>query len=401
MQQEGLRSGQTLWRAIGSPPLECAPLQDDVTCEVAIVGGGITGALVAYRMVEAGVDAVIVDREDLGAGSTAASTGLLQYEIDTPLVELIQLVGEQNAVHAYRRGVAAIDELEVIVANLPQSSQFTRRPALYLASNQQDSHDLQAEYECRRHFGFDVQFWKSDQLQSLTGLIAPSAIWSLGDGEIDPYLFTQNVMKEAVQKGVRSYSHTKILSLEEKSNSVELRTKHGRITARHAIFATGYSQEFLSHEVGTLRSTYALASEPLEDVHSWPERCLIWETARPYFYARTTLDGRAIIGGEDTTDADDHEDHQLMYRKAAALSQRFARLFPNLAFTPYCIWAGTFAETKDGLPYIGAPPGRERIYFALGYGGNGITFSTIAARMLTDHILGHSNPDAAVFRFGR
>ena len=128
-------------------------------------------------------------------------------------------------------------------------------------------------------------------------------------------------------------------------------------------------------------------------------RCLIWETARPYFYARQTDDGRALIGGEDTPFADDHEQAGLLVAKAERLAVRFEPFFPGVHFEPEYRWAGTFAETKDGLPYIGPPPGHERIYFALGYGGNGITFSMIAARLLTDLFSGGRTRRGSVFSF--
>src|SRR5688500_821919 len=97
LHQRDLRSGLSYWQAIGAPPIDCPPLDQDLRCDVAVVGGGITGALTSYLLTKAGVDTVLVDRETPGCGSTAASTGLLQYEIDTPLVELIARVGEPHA----------------------------------------------------------------------------------------------------------------------------------------------------------------------------------------------------------------------------------------------------------------------------------------------------------------
>jgi glycine/D-amino acid oxidase-like deaminating enzyme len=64
-------------------------LKHDKSCEVAVIGGGITGTLVAYQLVQEGVETVLVDKRDVGAGSTAASTALLLYEIDTELHELL------------------------------------------------------------------------------------------------------------------------------------------------------------------------------------------------------------------------------------------------------------------------------------------------------------------------
>ena len=80
-----LRSGHAFW-LIRNGLLNAFPAAEkDLRCDVVVVGGGITGALVAYHLAEAGINTVVLDRRDIGWGSTSASTALLQYEIDTPL----------------------------------------------------------------------------------------------------------------------------------------------------------------------------------------------------------------------------------------------------------------------------------------------------------------------------
>src|SRR5512132_1966154 len=96
-----LRTGCSLWPPLDGPLAVYAPLSKDVTCDIAIVGGGISGALAAYYFTQAGIDAVVIDRRELGEGSTVASTGLLQYEIDTPLCRLIEMIGRDRANCAY------------------------------------------------------------------------------------------------------------------------------------------------------------------------------------------------------------------------------------------------------------------------------------------------------------
>ena len=76
-------------------------------------------------------------------------------------------------------------------------------------------------------------------------------------------------------------------------------------------------------------------------------------------------------------------------------------MFPRIPFEPEYVWGGTFAQTADGLAYIGESPELPHAYFALGYGGNGITFAAIAARIITDLYIGRDNSDAHIFRFGR
>jgi glycine/D-amino acid oxidase-like deaminating enzyme len=344
----------------------------------------------------------VVDRRELGTGSTAASTGLLQYEIDAPLVDLIKTVGEAHAVHAYRRGLAAIDEIEHLVESLADDCGFARRSTLYFASNPEDLSELNDEYECRRYFGFDVAFWNAERLRERTSITSSGAIYSTGDGQIDPLRLTRRLLEQARTNGLRLFSKTCVRRIDRLPARFVLSSEAGRINARSVVYAAGYeSGQFLTNRVGSLHSTYAVASEPLANTAGWPDDCLIWETARPYFYARKAADGRAIIGGEDTKYSDDHVEEALVREKVGKLVRRFESLFPSIDFVPACAWAGTFGETEDGLAYIGTMPGREEEYFTMGYGGNGITFSQIAARLVVDLFLGRPNDDAAVFRFGR
>lgn len=76
-------------------------------------------------------------------------------------------------------------------------------------------------------------------------------------------------------------------------------------------------------------------------------------------------------------------------------------MFPDIPFQITTAWAGIFGSSQDGLPYIGRPNPVEPIYYALGYGGNGITFSMIAANLINDFLCGRPNHDSHLFRFGR
>ncbi len=138
-----LHTGCSLWQGLRTEPVDYPTLENDLKCEIAIIGGGITGALLSYTLSKEGIEVVLIDKRNPATGSTSASTGLLQFEVDTPLVDLIDKVGQQNAVHAYHRGIQAIDEIEEILSHLNGNFDFRRRKSLLLASNEKDSKDLQ------------------------------------------------------------------------------------------------------------------------------------------------------------------------------------------------------------------------------------------------------------------
>lgn len=180
-------------------------------------------------------------------------------------------------------------------------------------------------------------------------------------------------------------------------------TKQGhKITARRVVIAAGFeSKQLLQAEAGTLKSTYALISEPQPAVPGWNQECLIWDSGMPYLYMRTTPEGRIIVGGEDEDFVNAKRRDTLISTKSRTLVKKFNQLFPDVTLEVAYTWAGTFGETKDGLPYIGVHPRYPHACFALGYGGNGITFSVIAAEIIRDYVTGRTNPDERIFRFGR
>jgi glycine/D-amino acid oxidase-like deaminating enzyme len=397
-----VRSGISLWQGSESDVVKSASLETDLKCEVAVVGAGITGTLVAYYLSRKGVNTILLDKHRSSRASTAASTGLLQYEVDTQLCDLIGKVGEAAAVRSYRLGLEAIDDLEGIAGDASPTCGFSRKPSLYLAHNSEDQDPLRKEYECRKYFGFDVEFLSGAELAGISTLRAVGAIRSSGDAQLNPLQFTRELAKHAVQNGARSFGRCEVTEIRPQPSGVLVMTKCATIKAERVVIATGYAADkMLNQPLAKLQSTFAVASAPLASREGWPDQCLMWETDRPYFYLRTTPDGRAVIGGGDTSGADDHADEKLLTTKALRLKARFEQMFPRIPFEPEYIWGGTFAETSDGLAYIGETPELPQAYFALGYGGNGITFSAIAARIITDLFVRRPNPDAHIFRFGR
>jgi glycine/D-amino acid oxidase-like deaminating enzyme len=288
-----------------------------------------------------------------------------------------------------------------MTTELGDSCGFSRCRSLYFASESSHQQELQEEYACRRHFGFSLRYLSSGELAEMSSIRAAAALLTDGDGQIDPLRFTSCILRRAAELGLRVFSNTPILAISETADDVALQTATGRIRARALVIATGYEAfRHVPSIEGRLQTTYALATAPRE-APGWPERCLIWETARPYFYGRRTQDGRALVGGADTAFSDDHQDAGVVGRKTKQLMKRVSELFPQAQLTADYAWGGTFAETGDGLALIGKVPQSARKFAALGYGGNGITFSMIAGRLMADLYLGHKNADAAVFAFGR
>jgi len=399
-----LKSTPTLWTQQNPRPPRFPKLKTNITCDVAVIGAGITGALLAHELVRNGFKVVVVDKRAPGTGSTSASTALLLYETDASLAELSRRHGAAAARRVYALGRQAIREIGAIVRSLRIDCGFAAKKSLYLASNRKGLAEIREEFRRRRRARLPVTLLTRRDVRAQFGLDFPGALYSPGAAQVDAVRLAQQVFAHHCRRRrLRVFQGTRVTSVESGAAGVRLHTARGpAIAARWVVVATGYEvAPFLREGVVQLHSSYVIASRPQRGRPLWKDECLIWETARPYFYLRTTDDRRILMGGADEPFADPRRRDAKLAAKARALLLRFRRTFPHIAFEADLAWAGTFGESGDGLPYIGACAGAPRVFYALGYGGNGITFSQIAARIIGRLCRGRKHRDAFLFRFGR
>jgi glycine/D-amino acid oxidase-like deaminating enzyme len=396
-------SPQAFWlihNGLGDVP---DPLPANRRCDVLVIGAGVTGALVADSLTAEGLHVIAIDRRNPGLGSTSASTALLQYELDIHLADLVSRVGRERAVAGYRACLEGVRAIGKIAGILTEDVDFRRRPSLYRASRTRDAKALRKECKARRQFGLPCEILGKQDLRALVDFDAPLALWNNVGGEVDPWRLTQALLSRCGRRDFSVYGRTEATSIVARKDGVEVRTNRGRIRARNVVVASGYeAARFLPRPVAKLNSTYAMVTEPVKSFEGWPRRCLIWESAHPYTYMRTTADDRIMVGGEDVPFRDASRRDALVSAKGATLLRKVRRLFPRINMEIAYTWAGTFGETADGLPYIGTESRRtNRVFYTLGYGGNGIPFSAIAAELATAHVLGRPHRYRDTFAFDR
>lgn len=398
-----LHSGLPFWLVKSGLPYNYLPLQQNLTTDVVVLGGGISGALVAHELTRAGIECMVMDARTIGLGSTVASTALLQYELDTPLCELKEKVGLDNAVRAYHLCRQSIDALAEISSKL-QDDNFERKDSIYYAASKKDVSFLKEEFAIRQQHGFKVEYLDPPELKKEYGFDAPGAIVSRHGAQVNAYLFTHQLLQYCMGKGVKVFDRTEAAKIKHSSDGVSIKTADGfTVKAKKLVYATGFeSTNYIDQKVADLHSTYAIISENLpQETPFWKDEALIWNTADPYLYMRTTADKRIICGGMDEKFYNPVKRDKLIKSKTKQLAKDFSKLFPGIPFKAEFSWTGVFAATKDGLPYIDTYKKLPNSYFALGFGGNGITFSQIAAEVITGLIKGKENKDAALFSFDR
>lgn len=399
-----LKSNEPFWLVKNGLLASYPSLKKDVECNVLIIGGGITGSLIAHQCIKDGYDTILIDKREIANGSSSATTSMLQYEIDVPLYELIDMIGEEGAVASYRACFDSIDQLGQVVKEIKSKCGYKKKQSLYFAALKKDVSNLMREYETRKKYGFPVQWLGAADIEMKFEIFnTQGGILSNQGSSIDAFKFVHDALQYNIDKGLKVYDKTEAVEVKYSTTGVTVKTQQGHIIrANQLIYCNGFeSTEVIKEKFVNLLSTYAIVGEVAEDDLSVIEDTLVWNTAEPYIYLRTTMDNRILIGGEDDEFVNAAKRDKLINQKSKKLEKQLAKILPQMKFTTDFTWAGTFGETKDGLPYIGAHPDFPSTYFVLGFGGNGITFSVIGMEMVSAMLHGKDHPLAPYFKFKR
>src|SRR5690606_20258500 len=121
-------------------------------------------ALSALALADKGLSIAVLDKRQMASGSSMANTGRLQYSNDIMLHELIEQIGERDAVRFYQLCLDAIVDLKKTAERLPSDSEFISRPSIYYASDDKDLESVVAEYDTLKKHGFPCDYWTEDEL---------------------------------------------------------------------------------------------------------------------------------------------------------------------------------------------------------------------------------------------
>jgi len=319
-----VKSSEPFWMIKNGIVNSYPSLRENVSADVLVIGGGITGSLIAHKCIEEGYKTILIDRKEIAHGSTSATTSLLQYEIDVPLFRLIEEIGEKSALDSYRAGFKAIDHLETVVKKIKTDCGFKKKNSLYYAAFKKDVSWLKQEFEARKKHGFPVIWLESEEIEkrfhlkgSFGGILTDQA------ASIDAFRLTHDLLAYNQKKGLKIYDKTIITRTANKSGGVTYLTEEGNsVKAKKVIYCTGYeSVELIKENFVKLQSTYAIVGEIREDDQSHLKNTLFWNTARPYLYMRTTEDDRLLIGGEDVEFVDAGRRDALLFQKTEKLEK--------------------------------------------------------------------------------
>ncbi|KOC36176.1 NAD(P)/FAD-dependent oxidoreductase [Clostridium botulinum] len=395
--------GNPMFTSINKVPRQYPYLTENISTEIVIVGGGVTGAILGYYFTKHNIPCVILEKNRIAHCSTSATTALLEYELDDNLKELSSIISLEKLLRVYKLGISALNEIDIFIKENGNKCNYIKKDALLYTSRNLEKKELYEEYNLRKENGFNVEF--IDEYNNPFSFDLKAGIYSKDGGiQLDPYKFTHELLEVGCNNGLKVYENTEVIDVNYMNDGVEVETIYGyKVKGKIIVVATGYNTTlFTKRKLGTKYTTFSIGTKVIRSFDGWFNRALIRDNSNPYNYLRTTWDNRIIIGGEDINFSDNIINADIANKKYDILEQRLKSMFNNIKDIEiqyrYC---GTFISTKDNLGFVGPEPTNNKLWYCLGYGANGILFTILGAMMLTEFYYGIKNRDLDLFKIDR
>ena len=378
---------------------ETLPLENDLACDVCVVGAGIAGMTTAYMLLMEGKSVVVLDKGPIGGGETGRTTAHLSDALDDRYETLIKVHGEAGARLAAESHAAAIDKIEEIIKKENIDCDFQRLDGYLFSLPSTPADSLEKELEAARKIGYDdlvlLQQCPVPSLSTGPCLRFPK------QGQFHPMKYLAALANIIIQKGGRICTETHVKEFEG-GIVTRAKTDDGHtVTANFMVVATNtpVNDWVTMHTKQAPYRTYVLA---FEIPHDSVPAGLYWDNADPYHYIRTmrgpAAEGKVkydllIVGGEDhKTGQENHPEERF-----ACLEAWTRKHLPQAGSVKYR-WSGQVMEPVDHMGFIGRNTlDSENVFIATGDSGHGMTHGTIAGMLLTDLILGRKNPWTALY----
>jgi glycine/D-amino acid oxidase-like deaminating enzyme/nitrite reductase/ring-hydroxylating ferredoxin subunit len=369
---------QSLWMSGLKLPVRHT-LMESLQADVAIVGGGITGLTCAYLLSKQGKKVVLLT-QGIGDGETLRTTGHLTAILDTRFHELEKKFGLESSLIAAESHKNAIDFIETVTFSETISCEFERVPA-YLFATRENSQEIQQELEASKRAGMHVSMLLNAPLSFETG----KCLQFEDQAQFSPGKYIIELVDSIEKNGGQIFGNTHVSRFED-GKKAKIKTLGGPEVQADAIIVatnTPVNNRVMMHTKQTSYRSYAIAGKIAKGSVF---RALYYDTLDPYHYVRLakhpkTHEEYLIIGGEDhKTGQNKHPE-----RCYENLENWAREHFPSLHEIEYR-WSGQIVEPVDGVGYLGKNPLGKNIYISTGYSGNGLTYASLGAILITDAI---------------
>lgn len=363
-----------------------APLSKDTETEFLIIGGGITGLMTAWNLMQAGKKPIIVEADRIGSGVTGYTTAHLNVSVDTEYGEVANGHGKEaaklmaEAVQLAIELVGQVDKAHNLGAN------YKKLKAYIYAETTDQILELQQELKAAREAGV-----QAEEIEDNAGLPYPTAMMVRFDNNarFHPLKFLYGLAEVLRSAGVQIYEQSRVEKHTEKDDHVEITLATGAMVRAKKVVLATHSPIFM-HPVHTRMAPYRSYAIAVRTKKPVPDN-LYYDMRDPYNYVRKEEDDVVIIGGADhkTGQTEDETTH---LENLKAWAEEHFGIAEYLAS-----WSAQVFEPADRLPFIGKSVTHKRIYYGSGYSGDGTLWGTFAGYLLSDLLLEKENKFEKLF----
>ncbi|MBW4464651.1 MAG: FAD-binding oxidoreductase [Pegethrix bostrychoides GSE-TBD4-15B] len=389
---------QSYWETTAQPP-ECSALQQSETCEVAIIGAGLTGLSAALHLAQAGVQVAILEAGHPGWGASGRNGGFCCVGATALEPErLLHRFGTAAVRQFYQQQREAVELVKALAAAESLDLEAQGNGEIQVAHHASYLADLAAEFSFYKNIAdYPCQLWSQSELVE-HGFASPEAVGALhldvGFG-LNPLKYSCGLAEAVIRRGVKLYAHSPLETWEQQNGWHELHSPGGCLKAKTVIVATnGYTEDRLHPQlsgcllpvISQIITTRPLTSAELA-AQNWQTETPVFSTHQPLFYYRLLKDGRFLFGSRGDTDGSLSE----RQRRQDWMQRRLGELFPawqQIEITHG--WNGLVAISANLTPQIGQLDAQS--FYGLAYHGSGVGTATWVGQALAHWILGKLDP---------
>ncbi|MGZ8272893.1 MAG: FAD-dependent oxidoreductase [Burkholderiaceae bacterium] len=371
----------SVWHA-GAPSTSFPSLPGDAETDVVIVGGGITGITLAALLSDAGRRVVVLEAQRVGEGTTGHSTGNL-YGVVGQMQQLHSAWDTETARQVVASRLEAVSLVENIARRLPVDCGFRRVPHLIYAMDGSAEKSVRSEYEVVRQLGIACALEESSELPHALGPLLNIE----SQAQFHPLAYVRALAAHVASINCQIFEDTPALEVDHEARTV--RTARGVVRAKEVVLAThtpkgiyGLHAEMMVHREYAVAGSVVAASVP---------EAINWGRGEQSHSVRHVANERGhwlvLIGEEVKTGRHDGATEQ------RAVDERARMLF---GIAPEFRWSAQNYHSPDFIPYIGRSRGADTM-IATGFAADGLTYGTLAARLLADQITGRHNPYSELY----
>lgn len=368
-----------------------SPLRQDITADVAIVGGGITGLTAAYILSRAGKKVAVLEARKIGEGSTGSSTGNLYCTIGSPGLHNVKSKFDEEKLKAVTGSrAAAVDFIEARIKEFEIDCDFRRVPWSLFTQDSEGQSFVEKEKKAAREAGLAVNENVTFPLPVKFGFVVEN------QAQFNPLQYVVSLAKKIQSESCRIYEFTKVDDVDE-GKVCTVTTAGGKVTADHVIMATHSPKGIYAvhMSMGPYRE-YAVAVKLNGD---YPPPGIWWNMLSKEHYSMRTYDtskGKVLmVLGEMHKVGQKENNLECFENLERYLRERFD--VASVEFT----WSAQQFKAADGIPYIGLSTGNSKTYIATGFSADGLTYGTLASMIISDQILGKENKWSETYKASR